>query len=65
MFALCTSKRGPAEVVALQGSTLVINVPDLVWRKQLLAMKTALLERINEPWSSPRVTQIAITHEDH
>ena len=54
-----------AQLVAIQGSTLVINVPDRVWRKQLLGMKSALLERINEPWSSPRVTQIAITHEDH
>lgn len=54
-----------AKVVAIQGSTLVINVPDRVWRKQLLSMKSALLERINEPWSSARLTNIAITHEDH
>lgn len=54
-----------AQLVAIQGTTVVINVPDRVWRKQLHGMKAALLERMNEPWSSTRLTQIAITHEDH
>jgi hypothetical protein len=42
-----------------------LNVPDLVWRKQLFRMKSKLLHRINEPWGTPRITEIAITYENH
>ena len=52
-------------IVAIQGSTVVINVPDLVWRKQLARMKSQLLRKINEPWGSPRITEIAFTYENH
>jgi predicted nucleic acid-binding Zn ribbon protein len=53
------------QVVAIQGATVVINVPDLGWRRQLLKMKGQLLRNINEPWGSQRITEIAFTHEDH
>ncbi len=53
------------KVVALQGTVAVINVPDLIWRKQLLKMKRQLLQRLNEPWPSPFITDIAFTHEDY
>ena len=53
------------QVVAIQDSTVVINVPDLVWRKQLSRMKGQLLRKINEPWESQRITEIAFTHENH
>jgi predicted nucleic acid-binding Zn ribbon protein len=53
------------QVVAIQGSTVVINVPDLVWRRQLARMKVPLLRKINEPWESQRITEIAFTHENH
>ncbi len=53
------------QVVAIQGSTVVINVPDLVWRRQLARMKPQLLRKINEPWESQRITEIAFTHENH
>ena len=53
------------QVVAIQGSTVVINVPDLVWRRQLAQMKGQLLRKINEPWESHRITEIAFTHENH
>src|SRR5436190_1416997 len=52
-------------VTAIQGSTAVINVPDLVWRKQLARMKGQLLRKINEPWGSQRITEIAFTYENH
>jgi predicted nucleic acid-binding Zn ribbon protein len=51
-------------IVALQGSRVVLNVPDQIWRKQLLKMKPELLKRMNEPWPSPRITEIAFTYEN-
>jgi predicted nucleic acid-binding Zn ribbon protein len=53
------------KIVALQGSVVVLNVPDKVWRRQLIKMKGALLSRMNEPWASPIITDIAFTHEDY
>ena len=53
------------KIVAIQGTVAVINVPDLIWRKQLLKMKRQLLQRVNEPWPSPFITDIAFTHEDY
>jgi predicted nucleic acid-binding Zn ribbon protein len=53
------------KVVALQGATVVINVPDQIWRRQLMRMKTRLLAKLNEPWPSPFITEIAFTHEDY
>ena len=52
-------------VTAIHGSTAVLDVPDLTWRKQLFKMKPKLLERMNEPWGTQRITEIAITYENH
>jgi predicted nucleic acid-binding Zn ribbon protein len=52
-------------VVALQGSKVVLNVPDQVWRKQLIRIRGELLTRLNEPWPTPFITEIAFTHEDY
>lgn len=52
-------------VTALRGSTVVINVPDLNWRKQLFRMKKPLLGKIAELWGNSRVTDIAFTYENH
>jgi predicted nucleic acid-binding Zn ribbon protein len=52
-------------IVALHGATVVLNVPDQIWRKQLMRMKGRLLARLNEPWPSPFITEIAFTHEDY
>ena len=52
-------------VVAIQGPLVVLNVPDQIWRRQLLRMKGTLLSKINEPWPSPLITEIAFTHEDY
>ena len=51
-------------VTAVQGSRVVVNVPDLVWRKQLIKMTPQLLARMNEPWATPWVREIAFTYEN-
>ena len=53
------------QIVALHGSTVVVNVPDRIWRKQLAGMKGRLLAKLNEPWPSPFITDIAFTYEDY
>lgn len=53
------------QVVALHGSRVVLNVPDQIWRKQLQQMRHMLLAKLNEPWTSPWITEIAFTHEDY
>jgi predicted nucleic acid-binding Zn ribbon protein len=52
-------------ITAIHGSTAVLDVPDVVWRKQLYRMKGKLLHRINELWSTQHITEIAITYENH
>jgi predicted nucleic acid-binding Zn ribbon protein len=52
-------------ITAIQGATAIVDVPDLVWRKQLMKMKHQLLERMNEPWGTKRITEIAFTYEKH
>ena len=52
-------------ITAIHGSTAVMDVPDLVWRKQLFRMKNKLLQKINELWGTQRITEIAITYENH
>ena len=56
---------GLTSVTAIHGSTVVLNVPDLIWRKQLTRMKRQLLRTINEPWGGARITEIAFTYENH
>ena len=51
-------------VTGIRGATVILNVPDRIWRKQLYGMKRQLLERINEPWGNPRITEIAFTYEN-
>jgi len=51
-------------VTAVQGSRVVINVPDQVWRKQLVKMTPQLLAKVNEPWPTPWIQEIAFTYEN-
>src|SRR5688572_9421461 len=51
-------------IVAVHGSTAVANVPYLKWRKQLVTMRPELMKRMNEPWASPWITEIAFTYEN-
>jgi predicted nucleic acid-binding Zn ribbon protein len=55
---------GATRVTAIQGSRVVVNVPDQVWRKQLMKMKPQLLARMNEPWTTPWIREIAFTNEN-
>jgi len=52
-------------IVAIQGATAIVDVPDLIWRKQLMKMKAQLLQRMNEPWGTVRIKEIAFTYENH
>ena len=51
-------------VTAIHGTTVVLKVPDLGWRRQLIRMKRQLLQKINELWGSQRMTEIAFTYEN-
>src|SRR5262245_50049181 len=51
-------------VTALQGTLVVVNVPDMIWRRQLNRMRPQLLAKINEPWPSPWIKEIAFTYEN-
>jgi hypothetical protein len=51
-------------IVAVHGSRVVVNVPDQIWRKQLIKMRPELLARMNEPWPAPWVTEIVFTYEN-
>jgi len=51
-------------IVAVHGSRVVVNVPDLIWRKQLIKMRPELLARMNEPWPAPWIKEIVFTYEN-
>jgi len=52
------------KITALHGSTVVLNVPDLIWRKQLMTMKLQLLQKMNQLWGGGKITEIALTYEN-
>ena len=52
------------KITALRGSTVVLNVPDLIWRKQLMGMKRPLLQKMNELWGAGKITEIDLTYEN-
>jgi predicted nucleic acid-binding Zn ribbon protein len=52
------------KITALRGSTVVLNVPDLIWRKQLMSMKHQLLQKLNQLWGGRKITEIALTYEN-
>jgi predicted nucleic acid-binding Zn ribbon protein len=52
------------QITAVQGSRVVINVPDNIWRIQLNRMRPQLLAKLNEPWPTPWIKEIAFTHEN-
>jgi predicted nucleic acid-binding Zn ribbon protein len=59
-----SSLANATSVTAIHGSRVVINVPDQIWRKQLIRMREQLLARINEPWATSWIKEIAFTHEN-
>jgi predicted nucleic acid-binding Zn ribbon protein len=55
---------GATTVTAVQGSRVVVNVPDQIWRKQLVKMRPQLLAKMNEPWATPWIKEISFTYEN-
>ena len=51
-------------VTGVHGARVVVNVPDRIWRKQLIGMRPQLLARMNEPWAVPWIKEIAFTYEN-
>ena len=51
-------------VTGVQGSRVVVNVPDQVWRKQLSKMRPQLLAKLNQPWATPWIKEISFTYEN-
>ena len=55
---------GSTRVTGVQGARVVVNVPDQVWRKQLIRMRPELLAKMNAPWATPWIKEIAFTYEN-
>ena len=51
-------------ITAIQGARVIMNVPDLIWRRQLMRMKRQILQKLNEPWGGQKITEIAFTNEN-
>ena len=51
-------------VIAVQGSRVVVNVPDQIWRKQLVKMRSELMAKMNAPWATPWIKEISFTYEN-
>jgi Protein of unknown function (DUF721). len=49
---------GATKITAVRGSTVVLNVPDLIWRKQLMHMKRQLLQKMNELWGGGKLRRL-------
>ena len=59
-----TQLAGSTRVTGVQGARVIVNVPDLVWRKQLIRMRPELLAKMNAPWATPWIKEIAFTYEN-
>lgn len=59
-----TSLAETTSVVAIDGTRVVIRVPDRTWKEQLQSIRPWLLRRMNEPWPNSWITDIGFTHED-
>jgi predicted nucleic acid-binding Zn ribbon protein len=55
---------GLTRVTGVQGARVVLNVPDQIWRKQLIRMRPQLLAKMNAPWATPWIKEIAFTYEN-
>ena len=50
--------------VAIDGTRVVIRVPDPTWKRQLLSIRPWLIRRINEPWPNGWITDIGFIYEN-
>lgn len=55
---------GVTTVTSVTGSTLVVNVPDLNWRRELARTKSQILRNIKSAWPSAGIKDILFTYED-
>jgi predicted nucleic acid-binding Zn ribbon protein len=51
-------------VTAVQGSRVVLNVPDQIWRKQLFKMRPELMAKMNAPFATSWIKEISFTYEN-
>ena len=58
------SLAGAITVTAVQGSRVVVNVPDQIWRKQLVKMRPQLLAKMNAPFATTWIKEISFTYEN-
>lgn len=56
---------GVTSVTGVSGSTLILNVPDLNWRRELFRTKHQILKNIKAAWPSSGIKDILFTYEDH
>ena len=52
-------------VVGIDGSRIIIRVPDPTWTKQLRLIRGQILNKVNEPWPSRWIKDIGFTYEDN
>ena len=52
--------RDHAVATGLNGDTLIVEVPDAIWQKQLSLMKSQLIFRVNSTLGQPRVKHIEL-----
>ena len=51
-------------IAALDGSRVIIRVPDSAWTDQLLSVRETLLEKMNAPWPHRWIRDIGFTYEN-
>ena len=51
-------------VTGVQGARVIVNVPDQIWRKQLIKMRSELMAKMNAPWPTPWIKEISFTYEN-
>ena len=51
-------------VQAIDGTRVIVSVPDATWKTQLIPERYRLLRSMNEPWPNPWITEIWFTDED-
>jgi predicted nucleic acid-binding Zn ribbon protein len=51
-------------VTGVQGARVIVNVPDQIWRKQLIRMRPQLMAKMNAPWATAWIKEIAFTYEN-
>jgi len=56
---------GAVSIMALEGSRLILHVTDRTWQRELFRMRQHLLRKVNEPWPTPWIKEIAFVHHEN